>query len=104
MKVLPSAKELKQSIKSYYNHKDVSNKNILNLIAFQDLIVYKLVLEILVRYHLEFKGPNHATLRKQVIPFAKYFYKKVQGESLQEINDASIYFKSFYPSKRKLYS
>ncbi|CDW79496.1 UNKNOWN [Stylonychia lemnae] len=82
----PSLRELRQSIENYFTHKD-------------DYIVYKIVLEMYERYYQEFGGVGLHKLRKQVIPFAKRFYSKLDSDKFQELKNATRHFKQYYPNE-----
>jgi hypothetical protein len=98
--MIPSIEELQISLEDYYVHED-------------DLIIYKLVIDILERYCLEWeslKTMKHF-YKNQLLPFAIYFYKYYipamttisiapnSGSSnpFKSLDHATTYFKKHYP-------
>lgn len=62
------------------------------------MIVYKVMIDVLERYLVEFDSPRFLKFRKNLIPFAEKFYANLTEEAFEELREATTYFRSHYPS------
>ncbi|TNV82228.1 hypothetical protein FGO68_gene13393 [Halteria grandinella] len=108
--LMPSFSEMKTALQDYYVHED-------------DLIAYKLVLELYERFYLDCENPlEHTTaIRDQLFPFARFFYRTYipsmpvssfseddatleKPTAFSSLHHASTYFHSLYPRLLNLQS
>ena len=71
--------------------------------------MYKLVLDMLERYYLECESPFQRGYKRQLLPFAQFFYQEYtpalactqtnETQAFAALKHASVYFKKQYPSK-----
>ncbi len=61
--------------------------------------MYKVVIDMMERYYLEFESPLYKRYKKQLIPFALRFYKILNKSSLDYIKVYVDLMKPYYNSK-----
>jgi hypothetical protein len=63
------------------------------------MVIYKIVLDMMDRYLMEFDGPHFKIYRNKLIPFAMKFYKMQTKKSIEYLSEHLKFFKSSYNSK-----